>query len=593
MAVKVPMPKFGLSMEEGTIAEWLVKEGDYISKGQAIAEVNSEKLTNNAESEFEGTLLKILVEVDDTVECGTPIAIIGEAGEDISALLGGEAAPAPAPAPEAAPAAPADPAKAAADANVKLVPMPKFGLSMEEGTIAEWLVKEGDHISKGQAIAEVNSEKLTNNAESEFEGTLLKILVDVDETVECGTPIAILGEPGTDISAFTGGAPAAAPAPEAAPAAPAAAPAPAPAAPVNVNITPRAKKYAEEKGLSYAHIKGTGIGGAITIDDVKKNGVSKDAPAKDPADVNITPRAKKYAEENNLLYAHITGTGIGGAITIADVKANGIPATKAEPAAPAAAPAAPAPAAVPAAAPKASGAAPQVAATVQDGDQIIKMSSMQQTICKAMYNSVHGTAQARIMTEINVENLTKLYKQLKPKYSAVGVKLSYTAFIVKAVAMALENHEAVRTQYVDDKHIKITNKIDIGVAVDVPNGLVVPVIRDANLKDLRQICIDLSDIVDRAKNNKLTSDDFGGGITSITNLGMYNVTYTTPVLNGAEPTILGCGSIFEKPVIKNGGIFIEHVMNLTITHDHRISNGGPVARYLKEVSDNLSDFKWA
>ena len=118
-------------------------------------------------------------------------------------------------------------------------------------------------------------------------------------------------------------------------------------------------------------------------------------------------------------------------------------------------------------------------------------------------------------------------------------------------------------------------------------------IRDANLKDLRQICIDLSDIVDRAKNNKLTSDDFGGGITSITNLGMYNVTYTTPVLNGAEPTILGCGSIFEKPVIKNGGIFIEHVMNLTITHDHRISNGGPVARYLKEVSDNLSDFKWA
>jgi len=526
------MPKFGLSMEEGTIANWLVKEGDSISKGQAIAEINSEKLTNNAEAEEDGVLLKILVQEDETVTCGTPIAIMGQAGEDIGSLASEGAA-----AESAADNADAAPVSAAAVPDgVHMIPMQKFGLSMEEGTIASWLVKEGDMISKGQAIAEVNSEKLTNNAESEFDGVLLKIIVAEDESAACGETIAIIGPAGTDVSGLTGQA-ASATAPEAAPVETTSAPAAKPAA--DVVITPRAKKYAEEKGLAYAHIVGTGIGGAITIDDVKKNG-------KPAAEVKIEK--------------------------------------------PAPAPAAPA---KPAAAPTPAKPAPsQIKAPVLPGDNVMAMSQMQMAICKGMYSSLQGSAQITIATESNVENLTKVYKSLKGKYKASGIKLSYTALLVKAVAMALENHEAVRTQYVDEKHVKIVNKIDIGVAVDVPNGLIVPVIRDANLKDLRSICIDLADISERAKENKLTQDDLGGAVITITNLGMFNITYFTPILNAPETAILGTGAIIEKPVIHDGGIFIEHVMNLSLTHDHRISNGAPCARFLKEVSDNLQDFKW-
>lgn len=581
MATKIPMPKFGLSMEEGTIEEWLVKEGDYISKGQAIAEINSEKLTNKAESEFEGILLKILVQEGDTVECGTPIAVIGEKGENIeeqdtindtSVLTQENSSP-----------------------DVKYVPMPKFGLSMEEGTIEEWLVGEGDFITKGQAIAEINSEKLTNKAESEFEGTLLKILVFEQETVECGTPIAIIGKAGADISTLVKVTASIDNSQEktmaeskdelSIPAVTSS------SSSEDVVITPKALKYANEHSLSYFHIKGTGIGGAITIADVKTNGIpvtkgaiTSDNTLSDNKDVSITPKALKYAKDHGLSYSHIKGTGLLGMITVSDVKTNGVPLTNTKDLDSS----------------KLSSTtmsipeyvSTQIAATVNEGDRVEKMTSMQQVICKAMYNSIHGTAPARIMTEINVEELTKLYAKLKGEYSKVGIKLSYTAMLVKAIAMAIEKHESVRVQYVDEKHIKIINKIDIGIAVDIPTGLVVPVIRDANLKDLRQICMDLTDITNRAKNGGLTDNDFGGAVTSITNLGMFNVTYCTPVLNPPETTILGVGAIFEKPVIKNGGIYIEHVMNLSLTHDHRITNGAPCARYLKEVSDNLMDFKW-
>ena len=545
MANQMLMPKFGLSMEEGTIASWLVAEGDTVTKGQALAEVNSEKLTNNAESEYDGTVLKILVQEDDTVPVGTPICIIGAAGEDVSGL-GGDAGATPAQeAPAANDAAQQFPAAGGAlPAGVNEVAMPKFGLSMEEGTIASWLVAEGDAITKGQALAEINSEKLTNNAESEFEGTLLKILVEEDDTVPVGTPIALIGAAGTDVSGYgNGGAAVTDTAPASTPAA-ASATVAVTAAPADVKITPRAKKYAEEHQLAYAHITGTGIGGAITIDDVKKNGRPvSEAP-------KVTPAAS---------------------VSTAAPVASAAAASK------------------PAAAPKV---AEQVFAAVQPGDEVKPMSQMQLAICKGMYNSLQGTAQTTIATEINVENLTKVYKSLKPKYKAAGIKLSYTAMIVKAVAMAIENHEVIRTQYVDDKHIKIVHKIDIGIAVDVPNGLIVPVIRDANLKDLRQICIDIADLSTRARENRLTGDDLGGAVTTITNLGMFNVTYFTPVLNAPEATIMGTGSIIEKPVIRDGGIYIDHVMNISLTHDHRISNGAPCARYLKEVNDNLQDFKW-
>ena len=428
--------------------------------------------------------------------------------------------------------------------------MPKFGLSMEEGTIAEWLVKEGDAVKKGDPIVEVNSEKLTNTGDAPCDGVIRKILAQVDDELPCGEPICLIADSMDEPIPDAAGAAAGTPADTAEAPAPACAAAPA-AAPANadVKITPRAKKRAEELGLAYAHIQGTGLMGMITIEDLKKHGrpLAEAAPAAAPANAPAPASA---------------------AVTSAPVNAAPVSAAPVS-------------------------AAPAVYDTAAGGnDLVVKMTPMQSAVCKGMMNSLHGSAQTTIATEADVTSLVKVYKSIKGKYTAAGVKLSYTAMLIKSVAMALENAPKLRTTMVDANHLKTSERIHIGCAVDVPNGLIVPVIRDANLKDLRTICLDLAALTEKAKSGTLAGDDLGGAVTTITNLGMFGVTYFTPVLNAPESTILGVGSIIKKPVERDGGIFMESVMNLSLTHDHRISNGAPCARYLQEVVAGLQDFRW-
>ena len=419
------------------------------------------------------------------------------------------------------------------------IPMPKFGLSMEEGTIGAWLVKEGDSVQKGQAIAEVASEKLSNQATAPEDGVIAKLLIEEGDTLPCGEPIAILAAPGeavdTAAAAPAAEAPVAAPVPAAAPAAPAAS-TPAPAVATAV------------------------------------------APAQG-GEAKITPRAKKIAEAKGLAYAHITGTGRHGFITIEDLKLEGRPLAAA-PAAPAAAPVAAAAFAAP------------VAAYAPTQGQEIRMSPMQMAVAKGMHQSLSGTAQTTIMTEANVQPLTGVYASLKGKYAAAGFKLSYTAMLVKAVAQALENHPDVRMRLTDDTHYTVIENIDIGIAVDVPGGLVVPVIRQANLKDLRTICAELADLSARARAGALVDGEMGGGCLTITNLGMFGITYFTPVLNLPEPCILGAGAITQKPVARDGGIFIDSMMILSLTLDHRTVKGAPAGRFLLVVAANLKVFRF-
>lgn len=414
------------------------------------------------------------------------------------------------------------------------VMMPKLGLSMEEGTIDAWLLTEGSPVKKGQDIAEISSEKLTNTVTAPEDGVLAKIVVKQEDTVPVGALIAIIAAPGETVSA-PGEAAATAPAVKEEAPAPAAQAASAAIA-ADVRITPRARKIAEEKGLAYAHIKGTGIGGAITIDDLRRFGKPIAAvPAVSPATPAVQPAA---------------------------------------------------PAAQPSAAP-----AP-VTAPVLGVDSLMKLTNMRQSIAKAMQRSLLDSAQTTLMTDANVKNLSALYQSLKGKYTAAGIKLSYTAMLVKAVAMALENHPKLRTQYADDKHAVTKGSIDIGVAVDVPDGLVVPVLRQANLKDLRTICMELADLASRAREGKLTDADFGNGALTITNLGMFGITHFTPVLNAPETAILGVGAIVDTPVVRDGGIHIEPVLSLSLTHDHRLIDGAPAARFLQELVASLQKFSW-
>lgn len=297
----------------------------------------------------------------------------------------------------------------------------------------------------------------------------------------------------------------------------------------------------------------------------------------------ITPRALKIANDKKLAWQHIKGTGIHGMITIEDLKREGVPQGAAS-----AQEVAPAPAAKPAA-PAQSNVA---YAPAKGGQSVLALTPMQNAVAKGMYQSLSQSAQASIMTQANVQPLVEVYRALKTKYTAAGVKLSYTAMLIKAVAQALEDHPQVRTRLVDETHCTTMENIDIGVAVDVPGGLIVPVIRAANLKDLRTICLELHELSSRAQNGRLAEDEMGGAVITVTNLGMFGITYFTPVLNTPEPCILGCGAIVEKPVVRNGGIFADATMNLSLTHDHRIVNGAPAARFLQQVVAGLANFAW-
>lgn len=460
---------------------------------------------------------------------------------------------------------------------VTKVIMPKFGLSMETGVLGSWLVEEGASVTKGSALAEITTDKITNTCEAPKDGILRKILLPEGEEAACGEAIAVLADTADeDISAECGGSQSEEGAfSDSAEQAAAASPVPEKAASADIKITPRAKKVAEEQGLEYSHIQGTGLLGAITISDLKKHGI----PRKDPAGAASVSAAPASASVPASASAPASASGLASA---------SVPASASAPASGPSTASGPSIASAPAAAPKA------VFDTrpCEGEDVIVKMSTMETAIAKAMQNSLQTTAQATIATEAEITELVRVYKQLKGKYTNAGVKLSYTAMLIKAVAMALENHKALRSTMADENHIKISSRIHIGVAVDIPGGLIVPVIRDANMKDLRTICLELSDLTQRAKDNKLTSDQLGGATITITNLGMFGITYFTPVLNVPESAILGVGAIIEKLMVKDGGFYPASVMNFSLTHDHRIVNGAPAARFLKEVTASLQDFKW-
>lgn len=416
------------------------------------------------------------------------------------------------------------------------VKMPKFGLSMEDGTIGTWLIEEGAIVNKGDELLEIETDKITNTVEATENGVLRKILFEEGEVVDCGEIICIIADENEDISGLNPTVKADIEKEEDTPSLEQITEVK--NLVVEKKITPRAKKIAEEKGINYSNIEGTGIHGAITIDDLK-NFMNKNLEEK-VVETNQIKVAEKGVRQD----------------------ATSIPQIK------------------------------SAKATIGENDVVTKMTQMQNIIAKKMHESLLTTAQTTIATELEITNLTKVYKSLKEKYKNVGVKLSYTALIIKAVAQALENHPKLRTQVFDENHFKINDEINVGVAVDIPNGLVVPVIKNANLKDLRTICIELSDLSERAKNNQLNQDEMSNGTITITNLGMFGITYFTPVLNTPESAILGIGSIIEKVLVKDGAFYAGSIMNMSLTHDHRVVDGAPGARFLQEVTQNLLDFRW-
>jgi pyruvate dehydrogenase E2 component (dihydrolipoamide acetyltransferase) len=428
------------------------------------------------------------------------------------------------------------------------VQMPSLSPTMKEGTITKWLKKEGDKVSSGEAIAEVETDKSNLEIESYEDGHLLKIVVGEDQKAPVGAPIAYIGEKGEKLEA--GGAAAA---PRAAPAeaqkAPALAPAPAPAA------KPAAPAPAPQAAAP--------------------------APAAAPGRNEVTgrllasPLAKKMAREQGVDLAGLQGSGPQGRIVKRDVEAaltQPRPAAPALRAVPAPAPAAPAPAPAkkPAFIP-----VPFRAERVEPTARPV--SSMRRVISQRMAEVKPGVPHFYLTIEVEMDAAMKVRDEAK----ALETRVSVNDLVVKAAAVALRRYPKMNVSLQGDQVLQFSN-VDVGVAVAIEDGLITPILRDADQKGLANISAEVRDLAERARNRKLKPEEYSGGSLTISNLGMYGIDQFIAVINPPHAAIVAVGAVSDKVVVRDGQMVVRKMMSVTLSGDHRVIDGAVGAEYLRE-----------
>ena len=442
--------------------------------------------------------------------------------------------------------------------------MPKQGLLMEEGTITKWLAKEGEQTTEGAPLFEMETDKLTITMDSTATGTVLKILHPEGDTVPITQPIAIVGEPGEDISALLGGeAPAAAPAAPA-PEAPAAETAPAPetAAPAverapgeRMFSSPRARLRAEENGVDIAAVPGSGPDGLVVERDVQNY------IANQPT---VTPLAANQARIQGIDLSGLTGTGPNGKITTEDLH---IASAAVEPA----------PAAEP------------IPGQLTRGTRTEAMSGMRKAISRNMLTSKSTNAQTNHRMVVDMTAAVALRRQ----YKALGIKISYNDIIVRACAKALQDFPIVNAS-VDGSDIVYHDYVNIGTAVSVPGGLIVPVIRDADIIGLTGIAAKSAELIEKAREGRLTEADYHGGTFTVSSLGMFDLDDFVAIINPPESAILAVGKIAKTPVVVTDEegedqVVIKSMCALCLSYDHRIIDGAEAAKFLQKVKSYLQN----
>ncbi len=553
MAEVIRMPKMSDTMEEGVIAEWHKKVGDKIKSGEVIAEVETDKATMDLESYWDGTLLYIGVNKGDAVPIDGIMAVVGNEGEDFQSLLDGagngsapakEEPTANAPKQEApavetvsaqsAPAAAAPAAASTEKINAAVVRMPKMSDTMEEGTLVSWQKKVGDKVKSGDILAEVETDKATMELEAYEDGTLLYVGIKEGDAVPVDAIIAVIGEEGANVEALLARENGEAPAETAAAA-------PAPTAPA-------------------------------------VNGSEKATSVADSGDrVKASPLAKRLADEKGINLSEVSGSGDNGRIVKRDVD-------EFKPAAQASAPAA-APAAQ--SAPAAKTEAAPAAAAPASGDFVdTPISQMRKTIARRLSESLFTAPHFYVTMEINMDKAMALRPQLNEVATA---KISFNDMVIKACAVALKQHPAVNSAWLGDK-IRKYNYVNIGVAVAVDEGLLVPVIREADKKTLSAISGEVKDLAGKAKDKKLQPKDWEGNTFSVSNLGMFGVDEFTAIINPPDSCILAIGAIKKVAAFKEDGtVYPTNIMKVTLSADHRVVDGATAAQFLLTVKKLLEE----
>jgi len=588
MSDNVQLPALGESVTEGTVTRWLKNVGDTVEVDEPLLEISTDKVDTEIPSPFAGVLEKILVEEDETVEVGATLAVIGSgdgaSGDDSSAdeapaEPAAEQAPAEEPAAEAAPAeqapeqheeaAPASseqaPAASSGGAGEK-VTLPALGESVTEGTVTRWLKSVGDSVEVDEPLLEISTDKVDTEIPSPFAGTLTEILVQEDETVEVGAPLAVIG---------SGDAPAAeqpsAPEPAAEPEAPAAEEEP--EAKPEPQSAPEPAAEQETAKAAPAPVPATPQPAPVA------------APAAPAASGSyLTPLVRKLAADKGVDVSTLTGTGVGGRIRKEDVLEA---AAKAEEAAKAAQ-----------AAPAAAAPAPAKAATVPSVSPLRgtteKASRLRQIIAERMVDALHTQAQLTTVIEVDVTKIARLRARAKNDFKArEGVNLTFLPFFVLAAIEGLKAYPKING-VLEGNQITYHGQENVGIAVDTERGLLVPVIRDAGDLNLAGISRKIVDLAGRTRENKVTPDELSGATFTVTNTGSGGAIIDTPIVPGGTSAILGTGAIVKRPVVISDGdggevIAIRSMCYLSLSYDHRLVDGADASRYLSALKARLEE----
>jgi pyruvate dehydrogenase E2 component (dihydrolipoamide acetyltransferase) len=533
MATDVVMPQMGESITEGTLTKWLKKPGDTVARDEPLFEISTDKVDAEIPSPAAGVLGAIKVEEGATVTVGTVVCAIEEAGSAPAAATPKAETVTPA---AVATAAKDEAASAPAAGPGTEVPMPQMGESITEGTLTKWLKKVGDTVTRDEPLFEISTDKVDAEIPSPVAGVLTEIKVQEGQTVTVNSIVAVIG----------GGA--AAPA---AAAKPAAAPAPvassAPAASASVGEAPRS-----------------------------------------------SPLVRKIAGENNVDLTTVPGTGAAGRITKQDIVGHLAGAPAAAPVAPtpvAAAPVAapPAPAAPAAAKPAA---APMSAPAP---GELVPLSKMRSIIARRMVESKATSPHVHTVFKVDMTRIVKLREKEKNKYEQRnGVKLTYMPFITRAAIQALRKHPIVNAS-MQGEAILYNKNINIGIAVALDWGLIVPVIKQCEERNFLGITRAIVDVADRARGKKLAPDEVSGGTFTLTNSGIFGEQFGTPIIAQPQSAILGIGGMNKEAVVltdKEGqdSIAIRTIQRFTLGFDHRTIDGADAGKFMTDFKNYLQDW---
>ena len=530
MAEIINMPRLSDTMEEGVVAKWLVNVGDTIKEGDILAEIETDKATMEFESFHDGVLLHVGIKEGETAAVDTLLAIVGEKDEDISGLLN--------PSTNSGQLDLVDqinesenltsnieeePTLMVSDPisndSFEIITMPRLSDTMEEGTVSTWLVNVGDIVKEGDILAEIETDKATMEFESFHEGTLLYIGINVGETAKVDSLLAVIGDANSDYKTAVD----------------------------NFGVSP----------VTSDKIELTDVPVLISEKpDIKPELVVEPTLNEENSRVLASPLAKKIAKEKNIDINLVNGSGDNGRIIKEDVENFK---------------------------PKAITDKDKIDSKISESGiesfEEIENSQMRKTIARRLKESKFSAPHYYLSVEFEMDNAIAFRNQYN---SLPDTKISFNDIVVKACAIALKQHPRVNSQWFEDK-MRLNNHVHVGVAVGVPDGLVVPVIRFANEKSIPEIGSLVKNYAAKARDKKLSPDEMQGSTFTVSNLGMFGIEEFTSIINQPNSAILSVGSIVKKPVVREDKITIGHTMKLTLACDHRTVDGVTGSLFLQTL----------